>query len=47
MRLNVAKQMKELLTKDEAFWRDLLTSYLINVSKLIFDFKRIVHFAFI
>lgn len=32
MRLNMNKQMRELLTKDESFWIDLLNKYLIDVS---------------
>lgn len=34
MRLNVDQQMKSLLTKDEAFWRDLLNKYLVKVSAI-------------
>lgn len=35
MRLNLSVQMRELLTKDEAFWIDLLNEYLINVSLIL------------
>lgn len=49
MRLNVNLQMKELLTKDESFWVELLKTYLINVSPiccftLFKSFIQTIHF---